>query len=219
MAKKKARCRAVLFDFDGVLADTENFHVAAWEATLNEIGWPLDEVDCTRAASEDDRDFLRSVFAARGVEDGDVDGWAARKQRRTVEMLANSAKLYSGAIELVRNLEGRVKLAVVSGTWRENIECVLGKFELLSAFDSIVGKEDLRVPKPDPDAYLKAIAALKTSAEQAIAVEDSGSGVESALAAGVGAIALGHRLPEGPWSRGALYVETLSEVLAAIGLE
>src|SRR5712672_3171918 len=117
--------RAVLFDFDGVIADTENHHIAAWQRTLLALGWEISDEEASRSAEVDDREFLRDLFAARGVEGADVEGWTRKKQRLTVALLRDSPRIYPGVIELIGNLRGRVRLAIVSGTWRENVEAVL----------------------------------------------------------------------------------------------
>src|SRR5262245_54222506 len=117
--------RAILFDFDGVIADTENVHVAAWQRTFAALGWEVADDVCARAAEVDDRAFLAEIFAEKGIEGGDVEGWVRRKQRLTVQMLADSPRLYPGLAELVIRLRGRYRLAVVSGTWRENVAVVL----------------------------------------------------------------------------------------------
>src|SRR5262249_8729159 len=110
--------RALLLDFDGVIADTENIHVAAWERTLADSRWEVPDDVCARAAEEDDRDFLASVFAARKVEGGDLAGWVARKQALTLTMLHDSPRVYPGVARLVQKARGRLRLAVVTGTWR-----------------------------------------------------------------------------------------------------
>jgi beta-phosphoglucomutase-like phosphatase (HAD superfamily) len=110
--------RALLLDFDGVLADTENVHVAAWQRTLADLGWEVSDELCARAAEEDDRIFLADLFAARKVEGGDVDGWIRRKQALTIAMLRDSPRLYPGVAALVDAARGRARLAVVTGTWR-----------------------------------------------------------------------------------------------------
>src|SRR5947209_6033323 len=127
--------RAVLFDFDGVIADTENHHIAAWQRTLLALGWHVADEVAARSAEVDDREFLRELFAAHGIEDGDIDGWVARKQALTITMLRDSPRIYPGVAALVDQLRGRVRLAVVSGTWRENVETVLAASGLADAFE------------------------------------------------------------------------------------
>lgn len=213
--------RAVLFDFDGVIADTENHHVAAWERTFGAMGWDVSPETCARAAEVDDRIFLAEVFASRSVSGGDIDGWVARKQDLTRQMLADAPRLYPGVAELIGRLAGRVKLAVVSTTWRENILVTLGAAGLIVPFDAIVGKEDVAEPKPDPASYRLALAELGVVPRDAVALEDSPTGLAAANAAGVRVVAVGHRRPPGDWAVGAPYVPDLAspdEVLAALGL-
>ena len=152
--------RAVLLDFDGVIADTENHHIAAWQRTLAALGWQVPDEVAARSADVDDREFLRDLLAAQQITDGDIDGWVRKKQALTISMLRDAPRVYPGVQELVRQLRGRVRLAVVAGTWRENIEVVLSTSGLLAAFELIVGKEDVRSVKPDPEAYLLALSRL-----------------------------------------------------------
>src|SRR3954452_13561914 len=113
--------RAVPFDFDGVIADTENHHVAAWERTFGLMGWDVPPEVCARAMELDDRVFLAEVFASRQITDGNLEGWVRRKQELTVEMLRDAPRIYPGVRELVDRLRGKARLAVVTTTWRENI--------------------------------------------------------------------------------------------------
>ena len=76
-------------------------------------------------------------------------------------------------------MHGRVKLAVVSGTWRENIQAVLEAAGLVGCIDTIVAKEDVKTVKPAPEAYELALKKLRLSAKSAVAIEDSPSGVAS----------------------------------------
>ena len=192
--------RAVLFDFDGVIADTENVHVAAWERTFAAMGWDVSPEVCARAAEEDDRLFLKSVFAERGFKDGDVTGWVGRKQALTVAMLSAFPRVYPGVKTLIESLAGQAKLAVVSGTWRANVVTVLRATSLESAFSKVIAKEDVDRPKPDGSAYRAALAALGVQPDEAVALEDSPAGLASAQSAGVHAMAVGHRRHDSAWA-------------------
>ncbi len=117
--------KAILFDFDGVIADTDNHHIAAWQRTLSAMGWQVVDEVAARAAEIDDRQFLAELFAKHGFHSDKIEEWVRRKQALTVKMLRDSPRLYPGVADLIRKLHGRVRLAVVSGTWRENIQAVL----------------------------------------------------------------------------------------------
>jgi HAD superfamily hydrolase (TIGR01509 family) len=204
--------RAVLFDFDGVIADTENHHIAAWQRTLMALGWQVPDEVAARSAEVDDREFLRELFATQGIEDGDIEGWVRKKQVLTIALLKDAPRIYPGVIELVESLRGRVRMAVVSGTWRENVEAVLRACGLSDAFELIIGKEDVAAVKPQPEAYLLALRRLRVTAGKAVAIEDSPSGLAAARAAGIPCIAVGHRRDFGQWVGDSVYFSGLEPV-------
>jgi HAD superfamily hydrolase (TIGR01509 family) len=214
--------KAVLFDFDGVIADSENHHVAAWQRTLSVMGWQIPDEVAALSAEVDDREFLRRVFADRGIPTDKVGEWVRRKQALTVQLLRDSPRLYPGVVPLVRHLAGKVRLAIVSDTWRENIQTVLDSAGLTAAFATIVAKEDVTLAKPDPQSYLLALKRLRRSPRSVVAIEDSPSGLEAARAAGIARnIAVGHRRPFGDWAYGATYIsgfEPVEGLLKHLGL-
>jgi beta-phosphoglucomutase len=201
--------KAILFDFDGVIADTDNHHIAAWQRTLAIMGWQIADAVAARSAEIDDRAFLAELFAERGITDGQIAGWVHRKQELTVQLLKEAPRLYPGIADLVRTLQGRTRLAIVSGTCRENITTVLAAAGLTDCFDSIIGKEDVAAVKPAPDSYQLALKRLRLVAKSTVAIEDSPTGLASARAAGIRVIAVGHRLPFGEWVGDATYVSGL----------
>ena len=214
---------ALLLDFDGVIADTENHHIAAWQRTFALMEWDVSEEVCARAMEVDDRVFLAEVFAARKIVGGDVEGWVRRKQELMLALLRDSPRVYPGIPALVERVKalGTVKLAVVTTTWRENVSTVLKAASLFPSFTLIVAKEDVKAAKPDPEPYRRAVECLGMAPADAVALEDSASGMASAQKAGVRAIAVGHRRLRGAWSGKAPFLEDLKktdDVLATLGL-
>jgi HAD superfamily hydrolase (TIGR01509 family) len=213
--------KAVLLDFDGVIAETANHHIAAWQRTLATLGWQISDEVAARSAEIDDRDFLVELFAGRGIVSQKIEEWVLRKQALTVQMLRDSPRLYPGVVELIRLLRTRAKLAVVSATWHENIQAVLIAAGLVDCFEAIVGKEDVTSVKPAAEAYLLALKKLQVSAKAAVAIEDSPAGLQSARAAGIRVVAVGHRHPFGDWVGDSLYVsgfEPVEGLLRNLGL-
>ena len=213
--------QAVLFDFDGVIADTENHHIAAWQRTLMALGWQVPDEVAARSAEVDDREFLRDLFTAQGIEDGDIEGWVRRKQAIAVALMRDAPRIYPGVLDLVGELAGKVRLAIVSGTWRENVEAILAASGLAGSFELIVAKEDVAAVKPDPEAYLLALERLGIGPATAVAIEDSPSGLAAARAAGISRIAVGHRREFGPWVGQDVYFtgfEPVSGLLRHLGL-
>jgi HAD superfamily hydrolase (TIGR01509 family) len=205
--------KAILFDFDGVIAETENHHVAAWQRTASFMGLQITDEIAARALEVDDREFLTDLFTEREIPVDKVDEWVDRKQALTVELLRYAPRVYPGVAELVGALRDRARLAVVSGTWRENVEIVLHSAGLADAFGLIVAKEDVTRRKPDPEAYRLALKKLRLSPQSVAAIEDSPSGLSAAREAGIRRlIALGHRRPFGDWVGDADYLDGLKPV-------
>ncbi len=109
-------------------------------------------------------------------------------------------------------LAGKVRLAIVSGTWRENVEAAISAAGIAAAFETIVAKEDVGAPKPDAEPYQRALKRLRLAARSAAALEDSPAGLASARAAGLRTIAVGHRRPHGDWVGDAAFVASLDPV-------
>jgi HAD superfamily hydrolase (TIGR01509 family) len=213
--------KAIFFDFDGVIADTENHHIAAWQRTLSVMGWQVPDEVAARASEIDDREFLTDLFARRGISADKVGEWVRRKQILTAQMLSDSPQLYPGVLDLVQKLRGKVRLAVVSGTWTKNIKTVLEATGLARSFETILGKEDVTLVKPDPEVYVLALKRLRLPARSVVAIEDSPSGLSSARAAGIRTIAVGHRHPFGDWVSDATYIsgfEPVEGLLEHLGL-
>ncbi len=211
--------KAVLFDFDGVLVDSENHHIAAWQRVFTVLGWYVPEPAAARAGVLDDRTFAEEIFTEWGAPLHDLDGWIARKQAIATMLLRDAPRLYPGTRELITRLSGRVRLAVVTTTWRENVEAALGAIGLLDAFETIVAKEDVEHGKPDPEPYQTALKRLKLRSS-AVALEDSPGGLASASGAGLRAVAVGHRLPPGDWTGESPYLagfEPIEPVLELLG--
>ncbi len=210
--------KAILFDFDGVIAETENHHVAAWQRTVSFMGLQITDEVAARAAEVDDREFLMDLFTEREIPVDRVDQWVGRKQALAVELLRFAPRVYPGVVELVGALRGRARLAVVTGTWRENVETVLNAAGIADAFGLIVAKEDVAKQKPDPEAYALALKKLRLSGQSVAVLEDSPTGLTAAREAGIRRlIAVGHRRPFGDWVGDAKFVEKLKPIEKLLG--
>jgi HAD superfamily hydrolase (TIGR01509 family) len=208
-----AQTRAVFFDFDGVLAETENAHVAGWQRSFERMGLSLGDAVCARAAEEDDQVFICSIAADKNWTECDINGLVAHKQRLTLAMLSVGTWLYPGARAVVSALAKTHRLGVVTGTWRENARTVLAAAGILDLFAILVAKEDVPARKPDPACYAKALERAGLEPTQALALEDSPSGVAAARSAGIRVLAIGHRRGPGEWHADAPYVPSLAELL------
>lgn len=182
--------RAVLFDMDGVLIDSEPAHQAAAQAVLRERGLPVpDDADWLRVfLGRPDRDGLVDWFAEHRIA-ADVAALMAAKQDQVVARLVTEVVPYEDGQWLARALHERgVPLALVSGARRAEIDLVLGRFTLGGVFAATVSADDVTTGKPDPEPYLRGAAALDVPARECLVIEDAVPGLRAAKAAGAAAI-------------------------------
>jgi len=176
---------AILFDFDGVLADTEPVHCACWAEVLAAVGVTLEwEFYRAHCIGIDDRDMLR-VMAGQSDPPRDwEDLWTlypAKKQLFQARMTARPP-FPAGLAGFLEGLNGRYKMAVVSSSSCQEIEPMLEAGGLRRSFQTVVGGENVEHHKPAPDPYL--LAAQRLEARTALVVEDSEAGIASGRAAG-----------------------------------
>ena len=189
--------RAVIFDFDGVLADTEALHCAAFQEAVADHGITLPRTQYfARYLGLPDRDCLVALCADAGrpATAGDLDVLFHRK-RAAFARLARGADLYAGVADTLRRLHADRTLAVASGAFRDEIEPILARGGVRRLFDAVVGAEDVRAGKPAPDPFLEALRRLaaidpRLTVAACVVVEDSPRGVIAAHAAGMRCIAV-----------------------------
>jgi HAD superfamily hydrolase (TIGR01509 family) len=193
--------RAVIFDCDGVIADSEPAHLRAFQRVLAAEGIALSETDYyERYLAMDDRGCFTAVFrdAGRGLAPGRLADLVARKARAYAEEAGAGPDLIPGAADLARALGARYPCAVASGALRHEVDLVLRAAALEAIFRVVVTAEDVTRGKPDPESYLTALARLNAAsgAQPAIApgeclvIEDSRLGIAAARRAGMRALAI-----------------------------
>jgi HAD superfamily hydrolase (TIGR01509 family) len=210
--------RAVIFDFDGVIADSEPLHFAAFRDVLQEHGVALPRQDYyDRYLGFDDAGVFRQVSSDqdRGWSSDRVAELVDRKAARLEEIERGASALFPGAEAAIRRLAAVMPLAIASGARRAEILHVLERTGLSRYFGAIVGAEDVSASKPAPEPYLRAVTLLAASLGRALAptecaaVEDSRWGLESARAAGLHTIAVTHTYPAAELGDADLVISSL----------
>ena len=181
------RLRALLFDLDGTLIDSEEANHAAYSRALGEFGVIAEPAVVARTASGRQwRAFLPELIARAGVA-CDPALVARRKGELYREMLeqipANTALL-----ALAASVRPALRTALVTTASAANVDAVLSHFALRDAFDVVVTGDDVSHHQPDADAYRLALKRLALDAEDCLAFEDSDAGVQSAVAAGLAVV-------------------------------
>ena len=184
---------AVVFDFDGVLADTEPLHLAACQAVFSQLGLELSaEEYYTHYVGYDDEGMFRHMATLRGwhLSDEQIAGLIVQKSEVFDEAIARDDVLYSGARECVERLAGSYPLGIASGALKHEIESILERGRLRQHFAFIVASGDTPRSKPHPDPYLRAAALHGVPPAQCVAIEDSRWGIEAAKTAGMACVAI-----------------------------
>jgi HAD superfamily hydrolase (TIGR01509 family) len=184
---------SILFDFDGVLADTEPVHCACWAEVLAPHGIALDwPVYRERYKGIDDRVMLRMLADEASPQPALEDLWSLYPSKKDLfrsRMIA--APPFDAALrDFLHDLDGRYTLAVVSSSSCSEIEPMLEAGGLRQYFQTVVGGENVKRHKPAPDPYLLAAERLKLRAP--LVVEDSDAGLASGRAAGFEVLAVAH---------------------------
>jgi HAD superfamily hydrolase (TIGR01509 family) len=189
--------RAVLFDFDGVLVNSEPLHYRALRDCLRPEGIEIDEEEYARSyLAYDDSESIRVALERHGqpYQGARVQAVAERKAMLFEEMLGN-VPFFPGAKELVRELAREVPVAIASGALHREIERILLGGGLRDAFTAIVAADDVTRGKPHPEPFLTAMAALSArapglAAPDCLVVEDSMAGIAAGRAAGMKVLAV-----------------------------
>lgn len=180
---------AILYDLDGTIADTDPVHFVAWQDCLNQFGIVIDESIYKQRMSGKLNPAIIADFLPQ-FSVAEAEAFADRKEARFRE-LAKQLPATAGLLELIDWASARsLKQAVVTNAPRQNVHYLLKLLKLDRRFDAVVIADDLGIGKPDPAPYQYALKEFGIRADQAIAFEDSPSGVKSAVAAGISTIGI-----------------------------
>lgn len=182
--------RAVIFDFDGVVADTESLHWQAFQTILEPMGLGMSwEAYLEEYIGYDDRDAFRTAFSRgpQALSAADMKRLIRDKAAAFVALAAAGKNvIYPGAPALIRDCAATGwALAICSGALRNDIEAILRGTDLLACFGVVVTAEDVTASKPDPESYRRVVELLKIDPTQAVVIEDTPAGIASARGAGL----------------------------------
>ena len=181
--------KAIIFDLDGTLANTDPLHFKIWQELLEEHGIEIDREAYQAKISgrqnpEIIQDFLPDFSQQESNEFAEYKEQLFREQAQSLEPLA-------GFIELLEWIEKQqLKTAVVTNAPRKNAEFMLDALNLTERFKTVVLGEEMTAGKPDPAPYQYCLKQLNIQSSEAIVFEDSPSGIRSATSAGIDTIAV-----------------------------
>jgi beta-phosphoglucomutase len=192
--------KAILFDHDGVLVNSEPLHAQAWSALLAELALPPAHALIHALIGTTAPLILASILDEHrpGWDPAqyDLHALARRKNDVYLRLAEKGLHTFPGVPEGLAWLKSKgVKTAVVSNAKRRELETALRHLGIYELFDTVISRDDAGVAKPDPTAYLMAAASLDAEVGECMAVEDSPAGIEAALLARVPAVAVLSNFP------------------------
>lgn len=214
--------KAIIFDMDGLLIDTEKYHTACWIAAAREQGFEMTMETALKLRS------LGAEFAEPMLQEEfgeELDYEKLRLIKRTLmekRLYETPAELKKGAVELLSWLSGQnCKKAVATATRREKAEECLKSTGLWSYFDAVLSVTGVAHGKPMPDVYLEACKKLEEAPENCLALEDSPNGAWSAVRAGCRTVMIPDLTPVPEELKGKLFGEagSLLDLIDMIRIE
>ena len=195
--------KAILWDNDGVLVDTEGLYFQACREILETLGVHLGEARFIEFFLKSS-DGLRRIAAEHGIDEQTLDSARIRRNARFTELVRAGVPVIDGARQVLRQLHGTVRMGIVTSSRREHFEIIHAATGMLDYIDFTLMREDYRHSKPDPEPYLTAMRKNGLSAAECVAIEDSDRGLRSAMAAGLRCIVIPQGLTRGLDFTGAL---------------
>ena len=185
------KIKAIIFDMDGVIVDSEPVHFEAHQKSLREFGMDLSLEEYLKFGVATGDKFLYENIAKKypgkpiSVKDIHI-----RKKEIYKELTKTKLELREGILKLLSDLSAKYRLAIASSGEKEIVMFVLEKFKIADYFEVIVTGGDIERVKPFPDVYLKAIEKLDLQKDECVAIEDSETGLRAAVSAGIICIAV-----------------------------
>jgi HAD superfamily hydrolase (TIGR01509 family) len=180
---------AVIFDWDGTLADTKRVVVASFQKALSAVHCKISGAFIERLIGIGSAETFREILQSTKVpfDETLIKSLVEKKIQNEIKM-SNEVKLFDGSLNLLETLHGRIKLGLASMNDHEVINYLLKMTDTARFFTVVVTADDIINPKPHPEIFLKCALRLRSSPDKCVVIEDSVFGVKAAKAAKMGCI-------------------------------
>lgn len=202
---------AVIWDLDGVIADTVAYHYRAWRDVFKERGVAYRQADFMPYFGRRHDTIIKAVLGDLPPEE--LDTINEEKQKKFRRLVAQNLRAMPGAIALVKSLhEHGIKQAIASSAVPENIEIIIRGLSIEDCFQAIVHGMEVKEGKPSPQIFLLAAKKLKARPDHCVVIEDAIAGVAAARNAGMKCVAVTNSHPKEALNGADLIVGTLEEI-------
>jgi beta-phosphoglucomutase len=216
----RVRVRGFIFDLDGVLTDTAEFHYRAWQRLADEEGLPFDRQANENLRGISRRESLMIILGDRRYPEEQIQALMERKNNYYLQAIETitPGDLLPGARELLEEIRA-AKLKSAVGSASKNAGQVIDRLGLRLLLDAVSDGHSVQHPKPAPDLFLHAAGQLGLPPSECVVVEDAAAGIEAARAGGFRSVGLGPRERVGQAEAvfSSLAGVRLADLLAALG--
>jgi beta-phosphoglucomutase family hydrolase len=203
---------AVIWDMDGVLADTAPHHLRAWQETFAKRGIDFTEADFERGFGVRNDAIIRNTLGEQ-TTDAEIEAIAREKEATFRRIIGSDIKPLPNVLELLRQLHDRgIRMAIASSTVIENIRLIIGSLGIEKYFKAVITGHDVTEGKPSPQVFLLAAQRLGVNPANSIVFEDAVAGVKAAKSAGMHCVAITSTHPREKLAEADLIVDSLEEV-------
>jgi len=206
------KLEAVLWDLDGVIADTGPYHCRAWQDVFGKRGVNFTEDDFKRHFGQRNDTIIRSTLGG-SISPEEFDTIAAEKEENYRRRVAGNIKPLPGAIELIRALrEHGLKVAIASSAPMENIQLIIRGLGIDDCFQAIVWGREVAEGKPSPEVFMLAARKLGVEPRDCVVIEDAVAGVAAAKSAAMKCLAVTNSHSRNSLQEADLIVDTLEVI-------
>jgi beta-phosphoglucomutase family hydrolase len=212
----QGRSKAVIWDMDGVIADTGPYHFKAWHKVFRERGVELTEEDFKKNFGKRNDTIIRNTLGD-GIAVAEIETISRDKEAAFLRLAGNNMKPLPGVTELMKSLaEGGFKQALGSSAPIENIRLIIGSLGIADAFQAIASGGEVAEGKPGPQGFLLAARKLAVEPRDCVVIEDAVAGVTAAKRAGMRCLAVTNTHHRESLGEADLVVDTLEAVTPSV---
>jgi len=191
--------KTIIFDFDGIIADTEPIHLEAFKIVLKDFSIELTDEDYfNKYLAYDDKTLFDKILLESGKDNSPVviNNLIDKKHIIIKSLIESNVVLFPGFTDFIKLIQNRYLICIASGALLAEIELILNKFRLLNFFHSITSADEVINCKPDPEPFIKALGKINKNREnmikpsECLVIEDSIHGVDAAVAAGMSCVGI-----------------------------
>lgn len=204
--------KAIIFDMDGVIVDSEALSVASEKSVLDKNGIVIDEADWATFKGKTSVAIFSFIIEKYNLKNLDPIKMREEKIGYYMDLFEKEISMFTGFMELINYLRPKYRIALTTSSGKDIQDRVFSRFDLHKYFDEIVTSDLVTNGKPHPEPYLLTLEKLGLCGDECVAVEDSDNGVTSAKSAGIKTVAVTHTFPKEKLAHSDFIVNNLLEI-------